>query len=351
VTTFTICKFVESANQIPQIAKPLQLNTIRGAPNASLLTWNLKKSPGEMNWHTGAAVRLLMRYLRVSHVYWKDFGANFAESWQLLGWNDKDASEGYKDYMKSLSLREYSQDSTPTTDHAKMLQLGCEEDGSERNSDCSFTCERPSQERRLILQDQDLIDLQLHAELASSLQEKTLHEAGPAFGHRAEIAARPSGEPANIQSLHESRQSAWRSRYARPRSSSLFTFGESRVPEESADWDLSIAKSELHTFTAELMAEAEECSTEGSFGRGPSTYRDVSEAQISDPQVSEAQVSEPQMVRKREKEQGYHEGKAGSTEDALHEDRVVIDLCSDDSDEDNIDDVDYEIIEVREVRR
>jgi hypothetical protein len=306
-----------------------------------------------MSWHTGAAVQLLMRYLRISHVYWKDFGAKFAESWQLRGWNDKDPSEGYKGYMKSLPLREDSQDSTPTTDHAKMLQLGCEEDGSERNSDCSFTCECPSQERRTILQDQDLIDLQLHAELASSLQDKTLHEASPAFGHRAEISARPSREPANIQSLHESRQSAWRSRYARPRSSSLFTFGRSRVPEESAKWDLSpsaTAKSALHTFTAELMAEAEDCSSVGSFGRGPSTYRDVSEAQISDPQVSEAQVSEARVVRKREKEQGHHEGKAGSTEDALHEDRVVVDLCSDDS-EDNIDDVDYDIVEVREVRR
>ncbi|NJR31317.1 hypothetical protein HC762_00805, partial [bacterium] len=133
--------------------------------------------------------------------------------------------------------------------------------------------------------------------------------------------------------------------------------------------------SALDTFTTELLAKAEECSTVGSLGRGPSTLRAFSpspsppgvgsstaSSETTNPCGSGARekIDKNEAVMVQDEEEEEEEEEEGS-EDQFD---VVVDLCSDDEEEeeedsnnrlgrrvDSSDGVDFEIIGVRQFSR
>lgn len=295
----------------------------------------MSESPADMTWDSGVAVGSLMNYLRVPDEYWKDVGDNIVESWMFRGWRQRRFDQGYEAYMNGIMhAKEYPDNLLDVEDAARVGNRDVVKVSGARST---IMAEHTSQEQE---QEQELIDAQLHAELASFLWDfGSPHEGIPASNNRTVITNSVRNRDASTRPRPESRQRPTAARFARPRSSSLFTFKRPTIHGPATDWeaansrDVSPAATErsaLDTFTTELLAKAEECSTVGSFGRRSTTARLPSEAQVSPEEEHSAREKSPENV--------------------LDEDHVVIDLCSDD-DDDSVEDAELEIVGSRTIEK
>lgn len=329
-----ISDFIYHENRIPLMAQLLRLDIFRAAPTAGILSLRLSESPGDMTWHSGVAVGLLLKNLGFPEEYRNDFGAHFAQSWRLRGYTGQKPN---KEYMSGLFHPEDSRGSPYDVEDEMMMNN--EDDDRVSGSSKIIMAEQiilPDFMKRA--REQDLIDAQLHAELASVLQEDALYKTSPTSNDTDETPSRSDARPATTKSQHESLQDARPAQLTHLRSSSLFTWRRPNIPNPATDWEARNSRevspaatelSALDTFTTELLAKAEEVSTVGSFGRGPSTIRGVSEVQ---------------SARSGEGEEERNE-RAEWAESAWQEDSDVIDLSSDDDDDDDsVEDLGFEIV-------
>jgi hypothetical protein len=287
-----------------------------------------------------------MTSLRIPKEYWKDFATKFAESWGLGRWNGTLPNESYDQYMDGIAnIGSPPPEVLRHTEGERMTtNKGCNGESASRNTLC------PRQPGRVYEmsaeQEQDLIDVQLHAELASFLQDHAPKGSSPASRAAQEISPQTSRASATLKPQTESRSTTRPSRYAKPRSSSLFIFDPPRLHRRDPDWerlhdrDISptpTGRCALDTFTAELLAKAEEASTMGSFSRGPSTIRGTSEVEIV-------------MGREKQVQKGG-EGREGKRVGmALERAHVVIDVDSDhEDDDDSVGDLGLEIVGSRTI--
>jgi hypothetical protein len=287
VTTFRISDVIYYENRIPRLSQLLRLDVFRAAPAARILSFRLSESPGEANWRSGFALGLLLRNIGFPKEHWEDFAANFAESWLLRGWRGRKLNERYQEYLKGVFHTDGQDIPQDMEDDVIMTKDGDERRVSAFNN--IIMAEPDAQADNLNAdQVQALINAQLHAELAKSLLNHTTHEANPQSTNAAHIPRRPNPYHTTTDPEHEPPTPARpTTRFTRPRSSSLFSFSRPiPLPGPPTNWEASNSRdvspaptdrSALDTFTAELLAKAEEVSTMGSFGRGASTVRGGSE--------------------------------------------------------------------------
>ena len=336
VATFTITEFVYYEQRIPNLAKLLQLDVVRAARTAYMLIFNLMMAPGDMTWHSGIAVGTLMKNLDIPGDYWREFGVTFAESWQLRGYDARKSGKSYQEYLSGILHAKDNPD--------RLLDI---EDAASGDKDDRIV----SGARNIIMggqyahshttspeQEQYLIDAQLHAELASFLWEDSPPPTSSRENERRDTAGGSSIRTGTTPSKPGPRKCAAPARFARPRSSSLFTFSRPTIAGSATDWEARNSRdvsptatetSALDTFTTELLAKAEECSTIGSFGRRSTTARLPSEAQIP-----------------REETGRNQERKVPET---VLDENPVIDLSSDDDDDDSVEDLGIEIVGSRRI--
>ncbi len=285
----------------------------------------------------------LMNYLEIPDEYWNDVGDNIVESWMFRGWRRRQFDKGYEAYINGI---------IHAKDNPHSL-LDVEDAAEVGNKDVEKISSTPStimadQINQLHVmsgeQEQELIDAQLYAELASFLWDVgSPHEDIPAFSNQNAIANRLANRPALTRSHPESRPNTRAARFARPRSSSLFTFTRPTIPGPATDWeaensrDVSPAATErsaLDTFTTELLAKAEDCSTIGSFGRRSTTAESPLEAQLFPEEGHGAREKSPGTV--------------------LDEDLVIVDISSDDDyhgGDESVEDLGFEIVGSRRIEK
>lgn len=274
-----------------------------------------------MDFQTGKAVGSFAKFLHIPHLLLEEFCATLAVSWALQGSTKSKPNKEYDDFINGV----FSTEGTPErsqvlTDDIVESVLTDEESYDENMSDTiEVSYATPPDE-------QDLIDIQLQRELASDLKRSngvfedstttstTIHGQG-ASSHKYDMMIVDCAE--NIQ----------QSRLERPRSSSL-----SPAPTD---------QSALDTFTAELLAKAEECSTIGSFGRGPSVSM-------------RRETSEVQVVDRTRGEQDRQRGTRRLKGNVLQESPDVVELLSDDDndrddDDDDVQEMDFVILAARKI--
>jgi hypothetical protein len=229
-----------------------------------MLSWMLRKSTGELTWSSGVAVRLLMEHLRIPEEYWNEFGANFAKSWRLSGWDGQLPNKAFEDFECGILNIENSRDDTQNGEGSAVTETNKDDHEGDYNSDETMMVEPTAQAQGTIPeQEQALIDAQLHAELASLCPDDASHSTISTHKNEDEVSGRSNMSPEIAQARYQSVENARPNRYARPRSSSLFTFepGAANRLEARNSRDVSLARTELlalDTFTAELLAKAEE---------------------------------------------------------------------------------------------
>ncbi|KAF7513819.1 hypothetical protein GJ744_007870 [Endocarpon pusillum] len=339
VSTIKISEFNYYERRVPLLAQILQLNLVRAAPTARKLSFKMSESPADMTWDSGVAVGSLMNYLRVPDEYWKDVGDNIAESWAFRGWKRRRFNQGYEAYMNGIMYAKDNPDNL--LDVEGVARVGKRDVVKVSGTRSTIMAEHTSQLQSISPEkEQELIDAQLHAELASFLWDSgSPHEGIPCSNNRTFIANGFRNRDASSRPRPESRQRTTAARFARPRSSSLFTFTRPTIPGPATDWEAANSgdvlpaateRSALDIFTTELLAKAEDCSSSGSFGRRSTTTQLPSEAQVSQEEEYSARENSPENV--------------------LDEDSVVIDLSSDD-DDDSVEDLGFEIVGSRRIEK
>ncbi len=245
----------------------------------------------------GRAVGLLSRFMCIPDELREQFTAKVAASWHLLGFDKAKRNKLYEAYMNGV-FDERSWDGTTLSDNDIIIEDFEDNENDENSDSANDTMGAEHHEERkcmAIADEQDLLDTQLQMELSSSLRHSsTTWEANAASRIEKDGASVGPRISSRVNTLEDKIQHFSQvSRYAQPRSSSLFTFERPRIPGPPTDWEAtksrdaspaSTERSALDTFTTELLAKAEECSTVGSFGRGPSTIRWTSEAQTVGPE-------------------------------------------------------------------
>jgi hypothetical protein len=327
VTTLRISDILYHENRIARLSELLRFNLFRAAPTARILSYWLSEFPGQANWHSGVALGLLLRKIGFPEDYWEEFAANFAESWLLRGWRGKKLNKRYEQYLKGVLHTDGDDIPSDIEDDAVMTE---ESDGRRAPALNNTIMAKQDAHVNVINVDEEqaLINAQLHAELAEFLWNYTTHNTGQVLaGPNAHHTTANQDTTANQEP--KPHPAARPTHFTRPRSSSLFTFSRPPIPGPATDWEASDSRdvtpalterSALDTFTTELLAKAEEVSTMGSFGRGPSTNRGVSEVSLV-----ERGADEDERVGRGER--GEQEGQEGY---------AIIDLLSDNEDDDDL---------------
>ena len=322
----------------------------------------LKKSAASMDYQAGRAVGSLSRFMRIPYERREQFTAKIAAAWHLCGSDKEKPNRFYESYMNGVFDGEGPWDSLTTSDHGGFIEDVQRDEHDENSDSADDTIEVEHSDYRqcnATTDEQALIDAQLHSELLTSLRLSSdisrshstsiIEEDGAPFGPSIPSPVSRLGKPRH--QLSETSQDA------KPRSSNSFTFQRWAITGARPDWEVldsrdnsptATERSVLDTFTSELLVKAEEASTVGSFGRGPSTVRDASEVQV--------------LGREEEKEEqrADNEGNDASPHTALGENSVTVDLSSDEdgpvvvdisTDDDGETDLGPEIIGCRSVRR
>jgi hypothetical protein len=205
-----------------------------------------------------------MEHLRIPEEYWNEFGANFAKSWRLSGWDGQLPNKAFEDFECGILNIENSRDDTQNGEGSAVTETNKDDHEGDYNSDETMMVEPTAQAQGTIPeQEQALIDAQLHAELASLCPDDASHSTISTHKNEDEVSGRSNMSPEIAQARYQSVENARPNRYARPRSSSLFTFepGAANRLEARNSRDVSLARTALlalDTFTAELLAKAEE---------------------------------------------------------------------------------------------
>jgi hypothetical protein len=302
-----------------------------------------------MDYQAGRAVGSLSRFMGIPRAILEQFAANVAASWRLRGYEKPKPNKSYEAYMNGVFDEEGSWHGTMISGNDAMENLLTDETNeSDVDSDDATEVEGFEHTCSISMSDeQEMIDAQIQMELSSSEKwSRNTFEAATTLlpgNERASTEKKmPLREGSVIRPENWGLQSAEASGYAQPRSSSLFTFERPRIPGPPTDWEVRNSRddspaptelSALDTFTTELMIKAEACSTIGSFSRGPSTNRAASEP----------------ILPRAEEEEGHDGNEGGWAEAAVQEEPVVVDLCSDADDEDDIEDLGLEIVGSRTI--
>lgn len=327
-----ISDILTHAQQKPLIEQTLQLDKFIAAPNdyRSVLK-KIRRSPPTMDYQAGTAVGWLTTLMRIPPELREQFAAKVASAWRLRGYEKATTNGLYEDFMNGVFEEEGSWSGLkPCGSRGMEDALDDDQDASDGNSDEAMEGD-PIRYSNVspMMDEQDLIDAQLRMELSSSLGcFENASDATPPSASASNIAATKA-----TSTSAESRLDGWDpfrssrpSQYAKPRSSSVFTFPRPKIPGPPTDWEATHSRdvspaptklSALNTFTTELLAKAEECSTIGSFGRGPSTTRGVSEVPRVEPEEGRGRGESAEPL-------------AGSR---WPEEAVVIDLSSDGEEE------------------
>lgn len=389
VTTVKMNDILQYACQTPLVGKVLQLDMFRHS-GTSFIMRELKRSAQSMSYQTGRAAGLLSAFMRIPRSpreLREVFAAKFATAWRLRGFNKAKPNKVYEEYMNGVysvegiwGLSQGSEDEAVDG----MIDNEDEEDDAPEE-----TMKRVQNIRRnLDTNDQDLIDNQLQHELSLSLGPSSIvsEVVGTMSNAQDKCSYDVDQGLRHTSSLKDLRHSSHNSSLAKPRDSSMFsfsrpplpgwkagtakpnsrdvppiptkkstidTFPRPAIPGKPTDWEATTTfnhsraisptaaePSALDTFTAELLAKAEECSTLGSFGRGPSTPRGSSVVSLP----FRATPLEP-VVESAGRNQGT-EGASVVREIALREEAVVI---SDDESEGSVEELDFVILKERKI--
>lgn len=335
VTTVKISDFLGYIERTPIIGRILQLDKIGAFPIYSQFRRKLNNSPYSMGYQIGEAIGSLARFMHIPKDLQEQFTLEVARSWRLKGSEKSQPNDFYKSYLNGVFDEEGSFDGLVMGDVDDNLIDTDDQDEYDESADDLIEAEQPNCNHDAPRPDeQDLIDAQLQGELSWSLcptessnVDITSTTDDGVYSIDSDVSRRlRRPEVPDLDSLRGSR-------YAQPRSSSLFTFERPRIPGRATNWEANNSRevscvpterSALDNFTTELLAKAEECSTIGSFGRGPSTDRAFSEVAID---IDEGEEEE------------YEEGNGRLMDGSPGEDLIVVDLFSDDEDEDEDDDV------------
>jgi len=231
---------------------------------------------------------LLLRNIGFPEEYWEDFAVNFAESCLLPGWRGGKPKKRYEQYLKGVLHMDGQEIPSDIEDDETTT-----EEGDERRASALNNIIMAKQDAQADVIDADeeqvLVNAQLRAELAKYLSDNAAHNTTQS-NTKDGAPPRPNTRQHNTADQEPKPHPAARpTRFTKPRSSSLFTFSRPPIPGPATNWEASNSRdvspapterSALDTFTTELLAKAEEVSTMGSFGRGPSTNRGVSEVRL-----------------------------------------------------------------------
>ena len=271
------------------IGRILQLEKIGKHSSTIFLQKELKKSAQAMTYQTGRAVGLLSAFMRIPQSPRKlreQFAAKFATAWRLCGFDKPKPNKAYEDFMNGVYSVEGNGDHPQGSEEDKVKGGMTDDEDEEDIPKHAIEVKRAqSMRRRLNADDQDLIDSQLQNELSFSLNHSSsaLEVSTTSSDEQDEPPTRVNRSRRHTSSSNETCHTPQPSSLAKPRDSSIFTFSRPHIPGKPTNWeattdtddsrDVSLTpteKSGLDTFTAELLAKAEECSTLDSFGREPS---------------------------------------------------------------------------------
>ena len=284
-----------------------------------------------------------MNYLGIPGDYWRDFGANFAESWQLCDSDTRKSNKSYQDYLSGIL---HAKDNPDGLLDIEDVSSGNQDDWIVSSTRSRIVGGQYAQSHTTgPEQEQYQVDAQLHAELASFLREDSPPPTSSRANEEGDTASTSSICAGTVPSKPDPGKCATSGRFARPRSSSLFTFSRPIIAGPETDWEARNSRdvsptatdtSVLDTFTTELLAKAEECSTIGSFGRRSTPPRLPSEVQQS---TEETGLNQDRRV----------------PQTVLDEDPLIVSLSSDDDDDDNddgsVEDLGIEIVGSRRIER
>lgn len=303
-----------------------------------------------MDYQIGGAVGSLARFMHIPKDRQEQFTIGIAKSWRFKGSEKSQPNDFYLSYLSGvfdeearfngLVVRDVDDESIDTDDQD-------EDENNEPTDDWRGTRQPDGSHRAPQASEQDLIDAQLQRELSWSLCPNQSSDVAIASTTDDDVCSVDPDVPlpvriAGVPDL----DCPPGSRYAQPRSSSLFTFERPKIPGRPTNWETMSSgeitpapteRSIWDDFTTELLAKAEECSTMGSFGRGPSTNRALSEL--------------VQVDNDEREEKGYGKDSGRSMDG---EDPIIVDFSLDDNDDDDDDDdvvdLGLEIIGSRAIR-
>jgi hypothetical protein len=166
-----------------------------------------------------------MEYLRIPEEYWYEFGASFARSWRLSGWDGRLPNEALEDFKCGILNIENSRDDTQNGEGSAVTEINKDDHEGDNASDDPMMVEPTSQAQGTSPeQEQALINAQLHAELASLWPDDASRSTITTHKNEDEVSGRSNMSPETAQAGYQSVEGARQNRYAGPRSSSLFTF-------------------------------------------------------------------------------------------------------------------------------
>ena len=294
-----------------------------------------------MNFQAGKAVGALGAFLNIPQETRKEFSAAFATAWRLGGCEKPKPNQSYTDFMSGV-FDEGSGGRLITSDDDETVKDTRNEDRECSDSASDDLVRSGSLRCVAAANDQDLVDAQLHSELSSTLCEPAaiLQGGTTADSNQPQMSANPSISLNGIGA--KGIQSSRGREITRPGSSRPFVFKRPTAPEGPTNWEevrsgeispIVTGQSTLDTFTAELLAKAEQCSTVGSVCRQPSTTREASEAVLA---IRSGETCGRHKIRLR---------KTAPTGDL-----IILDLSSEDDNSNNeIQDLGFEIIGFRAI--
>jgi hypothetical protein len=345
VATVKISDIMDHLQSAPMIRRTLLLDKFAAFSSQAELLQRLYRAPCPMDYETGRAVGSFSIFMRIVTECREQFAAKIASSWHLRGFKMAKPNQIYEDYMNGVfSVGEESNieneneanDTTSSTVRAEYLE-----------------CEG----RKTAIADQDLVDNQLQNELLFSLRcSTTALEAGTTSSGEQEETSDDVNQNTRETSSQDSIGQAEKTlSLAKLRDSSLFTFERPRIPGRATDWETTTNrdvsptptdKSVLNTFTTELLAKAEEASTVGSFGRGPSSSVRA-ESVMSLPFRGTPSGSVVRTATGQD-----HEGISLAGESTSEEDHpVVIDVSTDEETDDSVEELDFMILGSRKTTK
>lgn len=259
-----------------------------------------------MDFRAGKVVGSFAKFLRIPQEFIEYFSAKFARAWYLHGYRSLRSSKSYIDFMMGVFDEGSPERSIETFVDDVLNAVPIEHQQDDVFTSDNIEVKRSESLYYTTANDQDLVDAQLQIELSSSFLYSTdLQEADAIMVNNDELLAN------STTSLHNSRAESLSFPFSQTTqragrgSSTVPTFNRPTIAGRATNWEAG--RSALDTFTAQLLAKAEDCSTL-SIGS----------------------------------EQGQ---KSTSQQDPL-----IIDLASDGDDEDSVEELGLEIVGSRTIR-